>query len=339
MKKAITINDIAEELGLSRNTVSKALNGQHVPPRTKELVFKKAREMNYKSFNDSFTNFKNYRILLLCGKPLLEMAYFIPLIKTIQNDCYKNNYDFFQYTYSPESSFTKLNDYIKKLNVDGIIAIECFDIPLVENVLSLNIPICFLDFPGRFFKTDKKYDLVSSSNQESTCNYVKKLINEKGFKHFSFVGDIRHCLSFHERYMGMIRGIERSGYTHSPQSDVLDSCEHFDYGDLHALKERLTEFNRLPDCFVCCNDFVARKLTRALKGLGYNVPTDTTVVGYDGTEDSTSLSPTITTFYLDKDFLGHEALRLLISRIENPYSPIRTVVVESELIIGESTTR
>ena len=57
MKKAVTIKSIAEQLNLSRNTVAKALNGQYVPEATRELVLKKAQEMNYKSLNTSNIQF------------------------------------------------------------------------------------------------------------------------------------------------------------------------------------------------------------------------------------------------------------------------------------------
>ncbi|MDE7095451.1 MAG: LacI family DNA-binding transcriptional regulator, partial [Anaeroplasmataceae bacterium] len=53
MKKAITIKSIAEALNLSRNTVSKALNGQYVPEKTRELVLSKAQELNYKSLSSA----------------------------------------------------------------------------------------------------------------------------------------------------------------------------------------------------------------------------------------------------------------------------------------------
>lgn len=53
MRKAITIKEIAEQLNLSRNTVSKALNGQYVPEKTRELVFSKAKELGYKSLNST----------------------------------------------------------------------------------------------------------------------------------------------------------------------------------------------------------------------------------------------------------------------------------------------
>lgn len=339
MKKAVSIKDIADALGLSRNTVSKALNGQHVPLKTKELIFKKARELNYKSFNDVATN-KNYRLLLLSGKPFHNINFFIPLVKSIEENCYKNNYDFFEYTCKSNlTSFSKIADYIKNTEVDGIIVIESFETSFVENLLSLDIPICFIDFPGRFFKTDKTYDLIVSSDQKSVCNYVKSLIKDKGFHNFSFVGDIRHCLSFHERYMGMLRALERSNISHSKLEDILDDDDTFKYGDISALKNKIREFKKIPDCFVCCNDFVARKITIALKQLGYLVPEDTTVIGYDGAEESRSESPTITTFLNDKEFLGIEAVAMLVSRIENRNITNRTLFIESGLILGESTEK
>ena len=45
-----TIQDIARELNISRNKVSKALNGKGgVSEETKRLIFEKAREMNYRN--------------------------------------------------------------------------------------------------------------------------------------------------------------------------------------------------------------------------------------------------------------------------------------------------
>ena len=49
--KSVRINDIARELGLSRNTVSKVLNGKSVPEKTRKLVLAKAAELNYKQLS------------------------------------------------------------------------------------------------------------------------------------------------------------------------------------------------------------------------------------------------------------------------------------------------
>ena len=52
MNKKVTIQDIADELGISRNTVSKAMNNSEgIADATKELILQKAMEMGYKQFS------------------------------------------------------------------------------------------------------------------------------------------------------------------------------------------------------------------------------------------------------------------------------------------------
>ena len=141
MKKAVTIKEIAEQLNLSRNTVAKALNGQYVPEKTRELVLRKAQEMKYKSLNVSHieSGAKKYRILLVSGKPLNNMNYFVPLIKSIENNCYEKNYELFQYTYNgSKTPFKEVSDYVNVLKADGIVAIECFDKNFIANLVNLD---------------------------------------------------------------------------------------------------------------------------------------------------------------------------------------------------------
>ena len=50
--KKVTIQDIAAEMGLSRNTVAKALNGGLVSPQTRHAVVQKAWQMGYNKLDD-----------------------------------------------------------------------------------------------------------------------------------------------------------------------------------------------------------------------------------------------------------------------------------------------
>ena len=342
MKKAVTIKDIAEQLNLSRNTVAKALNGQYVPEKTRELVLKKAQEMNYKSLNGSHIDAgaKKYRILLVSGKPLNNINYFVPLLKGLENYCYERNYEFFQYTYNlHRTPFYSFVDYVKELCPDGIVAIECFDKNFISKLINLGKPICFNDFTAYDIVADKNYDIINTNDEKAVCDIVK-LINKKyKISDFTFVGDPYHCLSFYERYMGMLKGVISSKSIHSKKDDILCSDENFDYGNPDAIKTEILKLKYKPECFICCNDFVARNVCNALKSLHAHVPQNALVVGFDNVSESTAFSPKITTFAVDKDFLGRETMRTLIHRIENPDIPSRMITVNTKIILRESTDR
>lgn len=342
MKKAITIKSIAEQLGLSRNTVSKALNGQYVPDATRDLVLKKAQEMNYKSLNTSHIEVgsKRYRILVVAGKPLININYFIPLIKSVENFCYDRNHELFQYTYAlNRTPFSEFAAYVNELNVDGIVAIECFDKDFVFKMINLDKPICFVDFAASNVQLSKHYDVLSADDEKSVNNIVKYLSNKYGIKHFTFVGDRTHCLSFYDRYMGMRKGIDGIAGARSANQDILCRDESFDYGNPNAIKTEILKLKYRPDCFVCCNDFVARNTCDALKSIKVRVPQDVLVVGFDNVPESTAVRPEITSFAIDKEFLGREAMRTLLDRIERPDTPSRTIKIGTTLVQRESTNR
>ena len=317
MRKAVTIKSIAEQLNLSRNTVAKALNGQYVPEKTRELVLRKAQEMKYKSLNVNHieSGSKKYRIILVSGKPLNNINYFVPLIKSIENNCFERNLELFQYTYNgSKTTFKEVADYINELKADGIVAIECFDKEFITK-------------------------LISTDDDNSISCIVKALHKRYNAERFTFVGDFKHCRSFQKRYAGMITGIISVGGTHNRSEDIICNDNVFNYGNAEAVKSEILKLKYRPDCFICCNDFVARSVCNALKLLNVAIPKNTLVTGFDNVSDAVANVPSITSFSVDKEFLGPEAIRTLINRIENPESPSRIITVSTNLTARESTNR
>lgn len=342
MKRVVTIKDIAEQLNLSRNTVAKALNGQYVPAKTRELVLKKAQELNYKSLNSSIqeADRKPYRILLVSGKPLNNINYFVPLIKSVENYCFDNNYELFQYTFNAaRMPFMDFAAYVKELKPDGIIAIECFEKDFINRLLNLGKPICFNDFCTPHIPESANFDIIGVDDEQAVYKVVHYLNKKYKISKFAFVGDFLHCRSFYERYMGMFKALLNTRITHLKSDDILCNDLRLDYGDVNAVKTEILKLKTQPDCFVCCNDFIARTVCKALASLDINVPRQTMVVGFDNVSDAYALNPTITSFAVDKDFLGKETMRTLIHRIENPSTPSRIISVSTKLILRTSTNR
>ena len=327
MRKAVTIKNIAEALNLSRNTVAKALNGRYVPEKTRALVLKKAAEMHYKSLDtkDTSSEQEKYRILLISGKPLNNIKYFIPFIGGIEQYCFEHNHELFQYTFNSDTKpFYELSSYVKSLNIDGIITVECFDADFIRSLLNLKKPVVFTDFTCKPVRSIVNYDIVCADDIGSAEEIVTLLKKKYGISRFSFIGDIEHCMSFNDRYTGMLAGLFKNS---------------FDYGNAENLKTEILKLKYRPECFVCCNDFVARTVCNALAMLSVSVPDDAMVVGFDNVPEAYSLVPKLTSYAVDKKFLGKATVQTLIQRISFPEMPTRRISVSAKLIVRESTLK
>lgn len=341
MKRAVTIKDIAEQLNLSRNTVAKALNGQYVPESTRNTVLKKARELNYKGLNSrAETAGRGYRILLVSGKPLNNINYFVPLIRGVEKYCFEKHYELFQYTFNKDRMpFADFAGYVRGLMPDGIVAIECFNKVFIEKLINIGLPVVFNDFSASDLSSDRCYDIISADDERAVCGIVKRLHAKFNVSRFAFVGDPRHCRSFRERYMGMLKGLMSVRAEHQRGDDILCNDESFDYGNPHAIETEILKLKYKPECFVCCNDFVARTVCTALKNLKMRVPADALVTGFDNVSEAVSQYPEITSFSINREFLGRETMRNLAVRIETPDAPSRLITVTATCIPRPSTDR
>lgn len=129
MAKCITIADIAQKLNLSRNTVSKALNGKHVPDKTKREVLQAAAELGYKSFpslDNAYINLSGKNILLISSNMLMNIPFHVHVMRGMENELAKLNMGLLRYTISAISPMENLKEYIEKFEVDGILCMEFF---------------------------------------------------------------------------------------------------------------------------------------------------------------------------------------------------------------------
>ena len=96
----ITLQVIADSLGMSRNTVSKVINNYPVPKETKDRVLKKAAEFGYKGFTnyEETREVKHLNILLLTGRAIANLDFFLSIIRGIEESIQKYDIDFFQFT-------------------------------------------------------------------------------------------------------------------------------------------------------------------------------------------------------------------------------------------------
>ena len=96
---------------------------------------------------------------------------------------------------------------------------------------------------------------------------------------------------------------------------------------------------KLPTAFVCNCDETAFHAIKQLEEIGLKVPEDISVVGYDNYLISEVCNPSITTMNIDSRRMADKAVKLLISRIEDPLRDTQSIKIGGSLIEKASVAR
>ena len=354
MATKVTIQDIADALNISRNTVSKAINNTGIlADATREKVLKKAQEMGYKQF--SYINIadtgktsspvpgveEKHEIALLTGMFLANTHFASTMLDKFQRELAQLGYILSMHSIATqEIEELKLPLSFNKERIAGIVCIEMFDRAYCKMICSLEIPTLFIDTPADGFEEPLPADKLYMDNQTEIYRFIKEMVH-RGKKNIGFVGDYMHCHSFYERYMGYRNALYMLGLSCSEEFCILNSRNNEPYPDPDDyrlyLQERLQKMKKLPDVFICANDFAAMDVIYALKELGYSVPQDVWLCGFDDTAESKVITPSLTTIHIHSQVMGLSAVQLLMSRIKEPSLNFRTMYTETNLIYREST--
>ena len=349
MATKVTIQDIANELQLSRNTVSKAINNTGVlADATREKILRKAAEMGYKQFaylplfqegaaktaGLSILPSDKREIAMLTTQFLSSSHFSSMMLDRFQSEIDHLHSGMTIHRISPiELKEKKLPSSLDIQRTAGIICFEVFDYDYAQMLCDLDVPLLFVDTPVMDMRPPLKADRLYMENRIEIQNAVAHMV-QRGKKRISFAGDKNHCQSFFERYMAYKDAMEYFGRTEGLSTCAMPSGQQ-NYPV--SLYETIRRFKTMPDAFVCANDFVAMDLVKALNELGYSVPDDIWVCGFDDSQEASYFSPHLTSIHIHEQIMGYTAANLLMTRIEEPSLNYRTVYTETNLVLREST--
>ncbi len=340
--RRVTMQDIADACGLSRNTVSKIFNGRGaVPEATRRMVLDKAQELGYRQIPDDEAGRPEPRaqnVALFTRHMPSDYHFGTFFVPAFAAQLSRAGYTLMMYELTEEEfSQNRLPAHISLEQTAGILGIELFSKSYLEMICGLGIPAIFVDAYAGANTSLLKYDLISMENVASTVAMVNRII-ESGAWRLGFVGDMNHCNSFHERWIGFNLAIEKAGLTLDRDLSILDR-DGPEYADPAWLLEKLRRMPVLPDGLMCANDHIALHVMTALKQLGVAIPGRVMVAGFDGTPQSAVVEPALTTAQIPGADIGRLAAEILLDRLENPDRPYRTTYVNSTPILRASTTR
>ena len=342
----VTIQDIADALGISRNTVSKAINNADgLADATRERILQKAVEMGYKQFSYvAVLNAGNRgagaapekdgvqgEIALFTTSIFHQTNHFAALmLDRLRQELSQLNYTLSIHAVSREDLARRvLPGTFDRERCSAIVCIEMFDLDYDKMICSLGLPVLFIDGPHK----RAGYSLPADQLYMENTMGITQLVNDmlaKGKRRIGFIGDYEHCQSFYERYTAFRCAMLMAGV---PVDEAF--CIKANFGD--GIIKALSALEELPDLFICGNDFVAMDVIQALRELGKAIPDDVMLSGFDDAPESRIVTPQLTTVHIHTQVMAYSAAQLLTSRIREPSLDWRIVHTETELICRDST--
>jgi DNA-binding LacI/PurR family transcriptional regulator len=331
------MRDIAREANVSRSTVSRVLagvpTGFPVAERTRERIFKAAREMGYRP-NPLARGLRGAPTMLL---GLIVRDIIDPLdaaaIQAASVEAGNHDYNIvLGHVRGRADEGVELWRILEARHCDAIIFLgDLLERPdFAAELRDTNIPVVAV-----WHWTRSK--MIPTVNVDNRVGITAAVDHLQGLRHqrIAFVSD---------RRMGEARQREDAYRAHVGRSEVglrpdyiQDTSEEPRNAD-HAL-ERLMGLSEPPTAIVCSTDVVAIGALQAAQRRGLRVPEDLSIVGFDDTLVATVSAPALTTVKQPVDEMIRTAVAILFQSLDGAGVPAdqQHAVVEPSLIVRGST--
>lgn len=334
ISKGPTLKQIADNLGLSISTVSRALRGMpEINIETREAVIEYSKKLKYKlpSVNNSSPSDQAYLIGVIV--PQLN-EHFRKIISGIDSAASEAGFSVI-IAVSNNSYGRELTLVTRLLNhkVDGFIVCQSAETTSFDHfhkIQKFNRPLIFIEKECK--------DVIAPTfliDHNLGVGLATDHLLEKGYKKICFLGAAPYKSSKYLPENGFLEKLF--------EKKVPDFGKKLIFGDF----DNETAFNKTlellklpdrPDAFIASNDLVAAGILNAIKEVGFNIPKDIGLIGYFNEPLGQALSPKLTTVGVPANKLGKIAVNSLIEQVhlgidQNP----QITTLEPELILRETT--
>ncbi len=321
------ISDVAKLAGVSSATVSRVING------TARVNEEKARRV-LEAINE--TGFKPNEIARsLYKKSSRIIGYIVPSIlniflneigRAIEDEAFQNGYKMIlcNSDENPQKEAAYIN-MLSSMNADGII-ITANNEHLDEEIRSCPLPVVVLDKSAGTSYTAS----VQSDNYSGGRISTEHLV-ECGCRHVVLMRGPQKYSSSQQRFLGYVDACNEHGI----QPLFINSQYSFSDG-LECSRELLERFPNT-DGILASSDMVALSLYKVLCEQGRRVPDDMMIVGYDGVELSSLMTPALTTVAQPIEEIGRLAAKLIIDQVANNTIEQRENILPVSLKIRQTT--
>lgn len=334
----ITMKDIAQALGVSVATVSRALkDNPRISKEQRKKIQAYAREHHFYP-NVIAESLRNSRVkpLKVIGVivPQLSHFYFSSILSGIEEEATTHGYRIMvaQSNERYEREVRICQDFYKN-RVCGVIVSQAKDTVKYEHFKKLidhHMPLVFYDR----ICTGINCSRVVVDDYMGAYNAVTHLINT-GCRRIACYSSPMTLEISKNRYNGYRDALLKNGLKEN--ENFLRICDNRE--DAEVLTPELLQQEEIPDAFFAVNDDTAVGILYAAKRMGYHIPEDISICGFTNGDRSKACDPMLTTVEQRGVRVGEEAANILISKVEGllPPDKVEKRIVRTKLIIRGTT--
>jgi LacI family transcriptional regulator len=316
--RRVTIHDVAENAGVSYQTVSRVLNDRpDVAESTRLRVLQAIHQLGYRPSAVARSLATQRTHLLGLVTIDYEDPFYAGVASGVQNAVQK--YGWMLVITSNARNRTLEQEYVRRLRerqVEGMVVIrDSFlkqDGVVYEPLEDVDIPlvvVCQSYLSGDF-------PCLDIDNIDGACQATRHLL-DAGHRQIAMITAPSNYQVTHDRTSGFIQALNECSVQLNPDLIVEgDWLIEDGYRACQVLLSRNLPFTAI----FCQNDYMAIGAMHALREAGKRVPDDISLVGYDDLLISAHLDPPLTSVWQPKLELGAMAVNLVMERIEHKQS-------------------
>ncbi|MEV8440649.1 LacI family DNA-binding transcriptional regulator [Actinosynnema sp. NPDC051121] len=327
-----TIHDVAAAAGVSRGTVSRALNGgRNVSPAALEAVLKAVRTTGYVAnpAARSLVTQRAHSVAFVLTEPqqrLFEDPNFSILLQGCTQELAEVDVPVLLMTASTEVERKRTSRFIAAGHVDGVLLVSSHTgNPLLDELRDSGIPVVAC---GKPLGHERQVAYAAADDRSGARLMVEHLLS-RGRRRIATITGPPDTPGGVERLAGY-----RDVLGESASPDLIAHGDYSRAGGEAAMAALLERAPDLDAVFVA-SDLMAAGALNVLHDSGRRVPQDVAVGGFDDSSIATSTRPALTTVRQPFQRITREMVRLLLEQIRG--EPPAASILPTELVVRAST--
>lgn len=334
---SLRAKDIAEILGVSTATVSLVLNNRPgVSEQKRQEILEKIKELDCEHLLREMPVYGGtigFVVYKTVEKIIDESPFFAYILEGINGALHEHRYNL---TFIYMNRRTKEETQKKQLQTSDCKGFIIFGVEMdredLQVFIDTGLPFVVLDNSFQ----DSDVDSVAINNSQGVSKAMQYAY-DMGHREIGYIKCKERITSFDERFRAYKRWLRYLGLPF--QENYVCEVNYSEIDVRREVKKYLENEKEVPTIFLAENDFIACNAMQGMQELGYQIPEQISIIGFDDRPICQMMRPTVTTVSISKAAFGRTAVELLMDKMMSQRNYSMKTEIGTKLLVRSSVKK